>query len=344
MFYVFYGPDELSQTEALAELRAQLGDPTIADLNTTRLDGESLSIGELQEACGAIPFLSDRRLVVVTNFLTQLGRRGQAQAEKRALEALQAYLTRLPDTVELALVEYEVPDEDARRRTPVVNGNHTIVKLARQHPDCGQAREFALRKRSSDLTGWITQRARKKGATIDRAAADALSGLTGPNPRLIDSELEKLITYAGVEHPALTLDEVELLVSDTGQANVFTMVDAIGRRDGRIALPMLHKLLDDHPHRPDYCLSLLGMIVRQFRLLIQIKEMDGHGLAASTIAKRAELNSFIVDKVRLQARNFSMRQMEAIYSQLLATDLAIKTGQMDGVLALDTLVAALCAA
>jgi DNA polymerase III delta subunit len=40
--------------------------------------------------------------------------------------------------------------------------------------------------------------------------------------------------------------------------------------------------------------------------------------------------------------NFSIGQLEVIYARLLETDLAIKTGQMEDVLALDTLVAALC--
>jgi DNA polymerase-3 subunit delta len=342
MFYVFYGPDELSRTEALAEMKAQLGDPSIADLNIARLDGQSLSLGDLQQACGAIPFLSDRRLVIVTNYLTQLGRRGRGQAEKAALDALADYLTRLPDTLQLVFVEYEPRDEDARPRPPVVTKNHPILKLAQQHPECGQAREFALPGKGAELTEWIAQRARRKGASIERAAADALGVAVGPDSRLLDSELEKLVTYAGAERTTLTLADVELLVPYTGQSNIFTMVDAIGRRDGRAALPMLHKLLDEHPNKPEYCLSLLGMIVRQFRMLIQVKELDGQSLAPSTIAKRVELNPFVVDKVRLQARNFSMRQLEAIYAQLLATDLAIKTGQMDGVLALDTLVAALC--
>jgi hypothetical protein len=41
MFYIFHGPDELSRTEALARLRTQMGDPSLAELNTTILDGAS---------------------------------------------------------------------------------------------------------------------------------------------------------------------------------------------------------------------------------------------------------------------------------------------------------------
>ena len=104
---------------------------------------------------------------------------------------------------------------------------------------------------------------------------------------------------------------------------------------------MLHKLFDENPEA-DYPLYLLSMIVRQFRILIQVKEMSAQGLKVSTIATRAGLRPFVAKKTKRQSLNFSMGQLEAIYARLLNTDLSIKTGKMDGVLALDTLVAALC--
>ena len=88
--------------------------------------------------------------------------------------------------------------------------------------------------------------------------------------------------------------------------------------------------------------DMLAMIVRRFRILIQVKEMTAQGLAVSTIATRAGLRPFVAEKTKLQSLNFTTGQLEAIYARLLNTDLSIKTGKMDGVLALETLVAALC--
>jgi len=355
MFYVFYGPDELSRSEALAELRARTGDPGLADLNTTRLDGTGLSLGQLQEACAAVPFLAPRRLVIVTNYLTQLGRRsrgarGGADAANAdhppALQALADFLLHLPTTLDLVFVESESQDEDAPRRKPVVNPEHMIVQLAAKHPDQGCARAFDLPRSGASLTDWIVQRARSKGARIEVPAAELLGAATGDDDlRLIDAELEKLITYVGGEQPVITTSHVQRLVPYTGQTNVFVMVDAIGQRDARRALRALHQLLDEHPKRADYPLQLLGMIVRHFRILLQVKELEPRQLAASTVANKiGERYYFVVEKAQRQAKNFSMSQLEAIYAQLLATDLAIKTGQMDGMLALDTLIAALCGA
>jgi DNA polymerase-3 subunit delta len=323
MFYVFHGPDEFQRTEALNKLKAQMGDPGLAELNTSVMDGEGLSLGQLQEVCDALPFMSDRRLVIVHNYLTRLGA-GKGEVERAALESLAAYLPGMSSSVRLIFVE--------RATLP---RSHPILKLAEKH-EAGQVHTFEGPGRG-ELIGWIAERVTARGAAIERPAADALGMAVGDDLRLLNSEIEKLITYVGGER-AISPADVELMVPYAGAANVFVMVDAIGRRDGRAALGMLHKLLDENA-APLY---LLSMIVRQFRILIQVKELAAQGLAVSTIAKQAGLHPFVAEKAQRQAMNFSMGQLELIYARLLETDLAIKTGQIEEVLALDTLVAALC--
>jgi len=111
----------------------------------------------------------------------------------------------------------------------------------------------------------------------------------------------------------------------------------LGRRDGQRAARLLHQLLDEGEHP----LALLGMIVRQFRILIQVKELSERGLSQQDMAARLKLHPFVVKKAVRQAMNFSTEQLETIYRRLLETDVAIKTGQMDAVLALDMLVVGL---
>ena len=48
MFYLLYGDDEFSRGEALFELRRRMGDPAMAQLNSTRFDGRTVSLAELQ--------------------------------------------------------------------------------------------------------------------------------------------------------------------------------------------------------------------------------------------------------------------------------------------------------
>jgi DNA polymerase III subunit delta len=333
MFYVFHGPDELARTETLAGLKAQLGDATLADLNTTYLDGRTVTLPMIQEACGAMPFLAERRLVIVSGYLKRLrGDDEKSHGDKAALAALADYLPHLPPTARLVFVEEdELP------------GKHPILVLAEKR-HAGHVRAFGVPTKEDDLADWIDQRVKHKGARIDGQAAMALAVAVGNDMRLLDSEIDKLVTYAGGDQPTITTEAIDLLVPYTGESNVFKMVDAIGQRNARVALHHLHGLLEEDPADKDRWLQLMGMIIRQFRILIQVKEMVEQGHSSAAIAKQVGIKDWIADKARRQAMNFSLAHLEAIYGRLLHTDLAIKSGKMDPVLALDTLVAGLCSA
>jgi DNA polymerase-3 subunit delta len=333
VFYVLHGEDEFSRSEVLAEMKAKMGDPAMADLNTTFLDGSKVTLAELMHACDAVPFLADRRLVIVEGLLTRLEGVGKGKADrgkeqpawkKEYLEELTAYLKRLPETTRLVFVEGKS-----------IHPNHPVLKMALADKKRGYAREFRP-PTSGKLRQWITDRVERKEGEIEASAAEELAAFVGSDLRLLDKELDKLISYVDRARP-ITKADVHLLVSYVQQANVFEMVDALGGRDGEQAIKLLHHLLEDGEHP----LSLLGMIVRQFRIMIQVKDLAERGIPPSNIGAQLGLHRFVAEKGLRQSRNFSMEQLETIYRKLLETDLAIKTGQMDQVLALDMLIAGL---
>jgi len=333
MFYVLHGEDEFSRSEILAEMKAKMGDPAMADLNTTVLEGSKATLAELMHACDTVPFLADRRLVILEGLLTRLGDGGKGKADKgkehpswkeEYLEKLTAYLQRLPETTRLVFVE-----------SKSIHPNHPILKMALADKERGYTKEFRL-PTSSKLRQWIADRVERKGGEIEVSAAEELAAFVGSDLRLLDQELDKLISYVDRARP-ITKADVHLLVSYVQQANVFEMVDALGRRDGQQAIHLLHRLLEDGEHP----LSLLGMIVRQFRIMIQVKDLVERDVPPAKIGAQLGLHRFVAEKGLRQSRNFSMEQLETIYRKLLETDLAIKTGQMDQVLALDMLIAGL---
>ena len=80
------------------------------------------------------------------------------------------------------------------------------------------------------------------------------------------------------------------------------------------------------------------MVVRQFRLLIQAREiLDGRG-NKDDVARALHVHPFVAEKTTGQAGRFSMESLEYIYHKLLGIDEGVKTGQVTLDLALDTLV------
>ena len=332
MFYVLHGDNELERSEQVADFKLKVGDESVRDLNVSVLDGRTITLGELRHAADAIPFLADKRLVVVEGLLTRsAGRRAKSSDDETSvsssardfLNSLLDYLPRMPETTRLVFVEPQP-----------IKPTHPIVKLAQKQS--GKTVIEFPQPAVGQLPAWIVKRAKKHGGEIDRTAANRLAAMIGVDLRRLDQEIEKLITYVNARR-AINETDVELLVADSGLSNIFDLVDALGRRDGKRAARELHHLLDQGENP----LGLLAMIVRQFRLLIQVKELSERRFSPDAIAKELKLHPFVAKKIGEQARNFNRQQLETIYRKLLDIDVEIKTGITSDVLALDLLVAGL---
>lgn len=316
MLYILHGPDDFSRGETIAQLKTALGDPAMADLSITVLDGHGLTLSEMRHHADAVPFMTPKRLVIVNGYLKFV----TGKAEE--LQTLIAYVEHLPPTTDLVLVERE--------------------SLAAQHPLLKSGVEarvihFAGLDKNN-LRPWIVKQAQSFGVTIEPNAADLLGRLVGPNLRSLNNEIEKLALYVNEQRPIKKAD-VELLVPYTEEAERFGMSNAIGRRDARRAYDQLRKGLDEGKNP----MAILGSIAAQIRALIEVKDMAERGLRAAEIAQAKGWRSDYAAQARLkEAANFSMTRLEQILEMLLEFDLAIKTGRMDSLLALDTLIARLC--
>ena len=264
---------------------------------------------------------------MLTRLAPQKGRE-LSTSQRERLTALADYLPRLPETTRLVFIE----DKPLPAR-------HSILRLA-QREERGYVKRFDPPDARA-LPRWIEKRVRKYGGEIEPQASRQLAAVVGTGLRLLDQEIVKLVTYtqSPTGGQAITTADVEAVVPYAQAAVVFDLVDALGRRDGRTAAQTLHRLLDagEHP------LRLLAMIVRQFRLLIQVKELKAGGGTPRDIAQALRLHPFPARKLHTQATHFTAAQLEAVYRHLLDTDVAIKTGKIDPEVALDLLVAGLAA-
>ena len=82
------------------------------------------------------------------------------------------------------------------------------------------------------------------------------------------------------------------------------------------------------------------MIVRQYRLLLQTKEILQAGGNTSDVKNVLGLHSFVADKVSKQSQRYQLSTLEHIYSRLLSMDIAMKTGSNSEIV-LDVMVAGL---
>ena len=325
--YILHGDDEYAIAQFLSELEGKLGDAATAAMNTSRLDGKTYNPESLLSLASTMPFLAKRRLVILTNPLAKLT---SQPARQKFLEQLE----KLPPTTAMILVETRLLTDERDRRKGEL---HWLERWAEASAGRAFVRVFAVPK-GPELGRRIQEQARKAGGQITPAAAELLASLAGGEPRLADQEIHKLLAYVNYQR-AIDVEDVEAITADMGQGDIFAMVDALGGQDGRRAMGMLQRLLEQQD-----AISIFGMVVRQFRLLLLARETLDRGGQKGDVIRDLKVAPFVADKIISQARRFSLGDLEVVYHRLLEMDEAMKTSQLSGDLALETLVAALTAA
>ncbi len=317
--YILHGDDEFAIHSFLDErMKPKMGESSETTMDITTLDGGSATIDRIQAETHTVPFLSKRRMVVLSHPLS-------LAKSKPAQEKLIALLDSIPASTALVLIIDNGLEED-----------HWLIRWVRKNNQRSWAQLFSLPKGPA-MTHWILDQANQLGGSFENQAAQLLASYVDEDPRLAKSEIIKLLTYVDYLRPVTEID-VRELVADVRQGDVFEMVDAIGFGDGKKAMFMLRRLLEEG--KP---LTLYGMVVRQFRLLIQVRELLDEDPAQDhfKIAKKMGVHPYPIKKIIPQAKLFTLPQLKTIFHQLSEIDQAIKTGQLEDELALDLLVASL---
>ena len=333
MFYILHGPDDFSLREELGRIKDGLGDREALASNTTFFEGKQVGLHQLMDACMALPFLGTHRLIIVEGLLSRTSSSAKGDEDdtdegkstkkgKGEWKALKDGVGGMPPSTVLVLIDREV-----NKSAALFKG---LASLA-------QVKEFPLR-RGRELREWIKGRVRQGGGTISSDAVNVLASMVGENLWVLASEIEKLLVYTAGR--PIDQQDVEEVVSYARESNVFAMVDAIIEGRSAKAASLLHLSLEEGAAAP----YLLFMITRQLRLLVQSKELSMQRCRRADIKSRLGISKdFILDKALEQGRNYSMERLEHVYRQLLETDRAIKRGLMKGEMALELLIADLCA-
>ncbi len=186
-------------------------------------------MSELQHACDAMPFLMDKRLVLVDGMLARFDPRRTKSEDAGEIEQegnpdlakdLAVYLERVPDTTLLVFLE-----------SKSLAKNNSILKKLTAEKKLATVKEFSAPDVKA-LPAWIVKRVESKHAKIDGNAASELAEHVGEDLRLLDTEIEKLLTYRANE--VIRIDDVRALVASVREADVFGLVNAIARRDRQV--------------------------------------------------------------------------------------------------------------
>ena len=328
MLYILTGEDDFSLHQSLGEIKASIGDQTTLEVNTTLLNGQQVTVDQLRAVCEAMPFLAERRLVIIQGLLERFearnkpgrGRTGTSNRQNGYKE-LGEYISQIPDSTMLVLIDGKIAGK-----------NPLLGQLS------GKAKvmNFPLLK-DARLRQWIQKRVAEAGTSITAGAVELLARFVGGNLWVMANEIDKLALFAsgrGIEE-----EDVRRLVSYAQEANIFAMVDAVLEFKAGAAEQQLRRLLQQGAS-PTY---LMAMLVRQVRMIVRVRELRNQRKSRTEIQSRLGLTSdYVLQRTLEQADRYSLARIKEVYHRLLETDLSIKTGKYDAELAFNILIAELC--
>jgi DNA polymerase-3 subunit delta len=335
--YLLYGEDAFDRDEAVQQLKERMRALPAGEHNMNDLAGAEATVANLRLRADVVPFLAERRLVIVRGLLGRLAGRGTPRrggrtrasasarkAEPPAADELQAlldYLPQVPGTTSLAFVE-----EGRLNPEPLVEAIPRGRAFVREFPPV------------RDVAGWVRARAKLVEVDLDEGAVRELAALGGADLRRLDGELRKLGAYAA--GATVTRADVRELVVGRDIA-VWSLLDSLAERRLDAALRALRTLYAQG-EPPE---ALLGRdIAPHYRRLMAAGE-----LRAASREERARtdlgslgLNPATVDKWMHQAGAFEPAELERALEVLLALDRKIKTGETVSEPALEVAVVQLC--
>ena len=329
MLYVLQGEDDFSLSRALDEIKKGLGDPSMLATNTTILEGQKVTPGELRAVVETVPFLAENRLVIVQGLLGRFETQNKARRPKKAspsngrennAKSFAEAVANVPESTVVVLTDGRIK-----------SANPLLKQLSG-----ARVMSFPL-LRGDVLRQWTMKEAAAQGADMSPQAVDLLARLVGGNLWIMSSEINKLALFASGRR--IEVDDIKAVVSSAQEANVFAMVDAIMEYKVGVAETLLEQLLQQGAS-PAY---LLVMLSRQVRMVVRARELRRQRRPDAEIQSRLGLKSeFPFRKTLEQAQRYPLERLKSVYKRLLQADLSIKTGRYDGGLALNLLIADLC--
>lgn len=304
--YLLCGEEDYLRKQYRDRLKkAFLGDGDA--MNYHYFEGKDVSVSEVIDLAETMPFLSERRVIVLEN--TMLFKSGG--------EKLVEYIASPADTVRFVFVEKEV---DKRSRLyKAVTANGRIVEFQMQD-------EKTLKK-------WILGMLKKEKKNITGQDLEYFLEKTGTSMETISKELEKLFCYC-IDRDVITREDIDEICSRQINNQIFEMINAIAEKRQQDAMNLYYDLL----MLKEPAMKILVLLARQFVILMQVKELKRKGYDNKSIGDIIKRSVSNTRKFISQADKFSDSVLRQALSDCVESQEAIMAGKMDEVMGVELLL------
>ncbi|MFC0215839.1 DNA polymerase III subunit delta [Paenibacillus chartarius] len=322
--YVCYGPESYFMKQLIDTITEQAIEPEHREFAVSKFDLQETPVEQVIEDAETLPFMVPRKIVIAKNAVLFTGAKDSGKVD-HDVDRLAAYLK---SPVDYSVLIFTVNADKLDERKKIVKALKDQDALVPCLPLLGD-----------DLTRWVQDRAARLRFTLLPGAAEQLVLNTGGHLQALHSELEKLALFAG-DGGQVSAQLVDELVARSAEQNVFLLIEDIVQLRLDKALTTLHELLK----MKEEPIKIVNLLARQFRIMLQVKELVQQGYSHQQIASQIGLHPYAVKLADGQTRKYDTAKLSGILSQLADLDYRMKSGRIDKVLGLELFLLGLAAA
>lgn len=304
--YLLYGEEAYLRKQYKDKLQAALS-PEGDTMNSHYFEGKDINVGEVIDLAETMPFLAERRVIVVEN----------SGLFKSGGDKMADYLAEISPTAYFVFAETEV---DKRS------------KLFKNVQAKGCVTEFGIQDEGM-LKRWIAGILKKENMNITENTANYFLAKTGSDMENIRGELEKLICYC-MGRDVVTAQDVDAICTTRVTSHIFDMIEAIAEKKQKKALELYYELLalKEPP------LRILFLIAKHCNQLLQAKELKNKGFDNKAIGAKLSLHPYVAGKIATQAGRFKTAELKAAVAKCVEAEEAVKTGKVNDMMSVEMLI------
>lgn len=318
--YLFTGIEQYLMDKAIDILREKYIDKSFETLNYVVLDGKEIAFENILDACETLPFMSQKKLVVIKNINEIMENKG-IEFDKK----LSDYVTKLDDYLILIIID----------KSNTLGQSTNIYKAVKK---LGGVVEFDKLK-GRDLNLWLEKKFKEYNKTISydnilyliqSSSYNAYNSLKTLYD--LENEILKIINFS--EKKEITKEDIDLVLSKTLDTNIFNLLTYINRRDTESALRTFNELyISNEPVQ-----RILAMVIRQIKLMLSYKLYKERGDTEGSIQKKLQIKDYEFKRISQEASNFSKEYLVQGLELILRFDIKQKTSSHDEKLAFEMLI------
>lgn len=311
--YIFCGSDEKLIKNHVKFITDNVLNRDFMDLNYSKFDGSKIDFETIIDACETMPFMSDKKVVVVyrASFLDDSGGgKNSGDIKSKNFAMLNEYLKNPSPHCILVIYYVFLSDrEKPSNKIKKLDKKSCVIKV-------DKLRGESLQKKCRSLF-------ENAGTKIGKSELTLFCGQVDNNMEIILNEVEKLVSFT--QGREITKEDILEMMPQKSENDIFNLVDYLSQKNIKKALDVLNELI----YKGEKIPLILFMLGRQFNLLFNLKLGIDSGKTKEILANELKLHPYICEKMISQSMKFTIKALKRNIELCVDTEKILKSASTD---------------